>query len=590
MKKIAALTLSILFATALYAQAPSGTYVPKNEIAKSLSYEKFVFSGKKVKLYVGVSGISTGVSFEYDYTLSGKILTIKEGAGSVEFTYDRAKDEISLMEGAFGTEGAVWMKEGANTNQTNKTSTNVSGNQGNSSSGTKNNNTNVPQNDAAKSSSNENTAKKPNNSSIKYKYDIAKKCALYSALAYDETRIVNMSASLSSHESTQDYIDRNYKNKAYISDVYYQGKRDDVFDFQNEHNPWILQARLRYDGYENIESKNYGDNDKHNISYTFAYKIGDAKKGEGNDICFAVILRGTDGVEWFGNMDIWENENKKSVRHYSFQKANEELQKAIRAYLNKEVFRNKKIHFLITGHSRGAAVANLLAVDLSDGAIPGIETVEAYTFATPNNTTNFSTKYTNIFNFCFDDDFVPQVPLDKWGYGKSGIPYTACAEHLYNIDIDVKGFKPLMDTFIQRSDKKGRDASLIATQKVSGVLQVFAGLARSVDKYYNTTPLLDMKGLDIPNQISLYRYMVKYVAQAAVDEANDVYNIFGTGSAGWCLYQQSQDDKSTVYEIADFLIDGESLLKAHSAYYVNDTHQAFTYYYALLRNGFKLKK
>ena len=101
-------------------------------------------------------------------------------------------------------------------------------------------------------------------------WELAKTCALYSVLAYDETRIVNMSASLSTQESTQEYIDRNYKNKAGNPYVYYTGERSDRFDFQNEHSPWVLQAQIRYDGYEYIESKNYGDNDEHNISYTFA--------------------------------------------------------------------------------------------------------------------------------------------------------------------------------------------------------------------------------------------------------------------------------------------------------------------------------
>ena len=112
MKKVIVSLLTMFFATVLSAQVPNGTYVPKNEVAKSLQYEKFVFNGGKVKAYMGVNGISLGVSYEYNYSLSGNTLSIKEGAGSVDFTYDKAKDEISLLAGLYGTEGAVWWKGG----------------------------------------------------------------------------------------------------------------------------------------------------------------------------------------------------------------------------------------------------------------------------------------------------------------------------------------------------------------------------------------------------------------------------------------------------------------------------------------------
>lgn len=91
------------FVTALSAQTPNGTYVPITDMAKQMQFAKFVFSGSKVKIYLGMNGISLGVANEYSYSLSGKTLSIKEGATSVEYlTYDKTSDQISYnMEASY---------------------------------------------------------------------------------------------------------------------------------------------------------------------------------------------------------------------------------------------------------------------------------------------------------------------------------------------------------------------------------------------------------------------------------------------------------------------------------------------------------
>ena len=85
-------------------QGLSGTYVPKNEVARLSHYQKFEFRGGKVKLYYGISGAE--ISHDLSYSLIGNTLEINVASqGYVYFTYDRAKDEISLVT-------AVWYKEG----------------------------------------------------------------------------------------------------------------------------------------------------------------------------------------------------------------------------------------------------------------------------------------------------------------------------------------------------------------------------------------------------------------------------------------------------------------------------------------------
>ena len=75
--------------------------------------------------------------------------------------------------------------------------------------------------------------------------------------------------------------------------------------------------------------------------------------------------------------------------------------------------------YWITGHSRGAAVGNLMASYLID---EGNE-VFAYTFAAPYNTANTEAsaeRYDCIFNLVNSNDFIPMLPMPEWGFTRYG--------------------------------------------------------------------------------------------------------------------------------------------------------------------------
>ncbi len=437
-----------------------------------------------------------------------------------------------------------------------------------------------------------------------YNQELAETCALYSALAYQETRITTKSGDLETFFYTlgkipqgqpiptsmlppkdmifSEFISHYKELKNSKEIIYFTGKINDDYVKKDDNKPYVLEAQLKYDGYTGITPcKCYHDEDEHNISHTFAYK-----KISEEEIQLVVILRGTDYVEWRGNMDIWEDGNKPSQRHFSFQNANKKLQDAIDKYIyDTKELRNKNINLLITGHSRGAAVGNLLAVDSNDKKWcrnGKIKNVCAYLFATPNNSTFFSENgYENIFNFCFEDDFVPQIPLDtrfsEWSYGKSGKIYTTNAEQLWKfigpIPNEEKDFRILEKEYIKLSENRDPSFDKEATERV---MKSFSSLAPTVNIYYTEKMKMDcFPGLEYNK--TLHDFMRDYVANAAIEKlSSKILTALKQPVIGIGI-----NPCNNVYSIVDYFVDGIGMKKS-----VNDTHQAFTYYNALKARGF----
>ena len=150
-----------------------------------------------------------------------------------------------------------------------------------------------------------------------------------------------------------------------------------------------------------------------------------------------VALRGTTGNEWYSNFDPRGKLDKKNYTgsgHYYFEQAAQFVKNNLDSYLRRSnLTGGKNIEFIITGHSRGAAVANVLAAKLIDSSksgssiYPTSSKIFTYTFASPNTTksnTRANTIYTNIFNFVNPEDFVTKVLPGAWGYGRYGVTLT----------------------------------------------------------------------------------------------------------------------------------------------------------------------
>lgn len=87
---------------------------------------------------------------------------------------------------------------------------------------------------------------------------------------------------------------------------------------------------------------------------------------------------------------------------------------------------------LITGHSRGAAIANLLGAHFEDH--PDYKSF-TYTFAAPYCTTDENaSSYRTVFNVVNSDDLIPYLPMPEWGFFKYGVTHTLSVNDLYEDD------------------------------------------------------------------------------------------------------------------------------------------------------------
>ena len=153
------------------------------------------------------------------------------------------------------------------------------------------------------------------------------------------------------------------------------------------------------------------------------------------DTLVLVAIRGTTGQqEWLSNLNIADATHRKGRYHEGFEKSARLLLQDLYAYLEEYGIAEEQAAFLVTGHSRGAAVADLVGAFLDRGepdengrvfkARP--ERVFTYTFATPSSCTVIGERraglYQNIFNVINAEDAVPELPFKggSWDYNNFG--------------------------------------------------------------------------------------------------------------------------------------------------------------------------
>lgn len=241
----------------------------------------------------------------------------------------------------------------------------------------------------------------------------------------------------------------------------------------------IYKALGRFD-FDYIEPFNYEvyRTEAHNnlVSYTFAAK---PVEDNGNSYTLvAVVIKGTSGdEEWYSNFNIGQGN-----KHAGFQTCAEDVMSNLEQYIEDLGLDSSNAKFLVTGHSRGAAVANLVAKEITDSSFAQTKNVYGYTFATPAVTTDSNaSKYKNIFNIVNGEDFVTRVPLVNWNYKRYGIDLLLPSRSYYGTGYDsVYG---AMSTEYSRLVSKAFEP-YNGTQKVDKLIRDVVALAPNVTAFY----------------------------------------------------------------------------------------------------------
>ena len=135
------------------------------------------------------------------------------------------------------------------------------------------------------------------------------------------------------------------------------------------------------------------------------------RTGSKNYNVYAVVIRGTfDSIEWVLDFDVGTG-----INHLDFYACMLDIRIKLNELIKEDGGEN--VHVWITGHSRGAAIGNLLAAKCCND--PAISKVYAYLYATPAVSTSVDASLP-IYNYIDRADLIPMLPMREWGYGRNG--------------------------------------------------------------------------------------------------------------------------------------------------------------------------
>ena len=163
-----------------------------------------------------------------------------------------------------------------------------------------------------------------------------------------------------------------------------------------------------------------------------AYVISHKTLTNGEPIIVVVVRGGRYGAEWRSNMNVGSGS-----LHTGFSTPAQDIYADLVSYMNNNSIGNN-CKIWITGYSRGAAIANILAGKINENQLIKPDNVYAYTFATPSGVDLSKVDadaevHNNIYNIVLPYDAIPRVVMPEFGYGKYGKTLT------------VKNRNPIMD-------------------------------------------------------------------------------------------------------------------------------------------------
>lgn len=194
----------------------------------------------------------------------------------------------------------------------------------------------------------------------------------------------------------------------------------------------------------------YEDND--HVAYVIANKKVEYQ-GEVYNI-YLLPVRGTPATsEWYSNFNVGQGND-----HEGFYTAAEEVIEHLEKFIDPAYDAEHTIVWTM-GHSRGAAVANVIAAKMTlEKPYVSAANVFGYTYACPNVSQRADVSLKNIYNFNNPGDPVTSIPLESWGFHRFGqtvlLPesdyvnfkrrYQDVTEKTYNVSMSTEGFAELM--------------------------------------------------------------------------------------------------------------------------------------------------
>ena len=174
-------------------------------------------------------------------------------------------------------------------------------------------------------------------------------------------------------------------------------------------------AFLKSMGFEEVGFSDFASTDPDDFNYTWGRKTLD----DGSVLVAVAVQSASQDMSvrnkgWKQNFTV--NGDSSSGEHYAYARAVDKMIDGIA-----DLGTGEKVRYWLTGHSRGGAIANVLAAHLPDRLGDRNAGIYAYTFeapATVDEETAGSGDYRYIHNYLCSDDFVTMIP--GWGMTRYG--------------------------------------------------------------------------------------------------------------------------------------------------------------------------
>ncbi len=302
------------------------------------------------------------------------------------------------------------------------------------------------------------------------------------------------------------------------------------------------------------------------VNHFLAHKLIEVD-GEVNMLFFAGFI-GSHKAQWYTNFDPGTG-----FTHKNFNIAKEYMYDKLTDYIaEKNIYdlESDKIKILITGHSRGAAVANLVAKELiADEDYALKENIYTYAFATPNSTRLDEARkaeFKRIFNIVNPEDFVTKMLPSAWGYERYGTTYVLPSKTNTKNSTYKKQLSYMRDYFEKLTGKKYEPYD-DAEKPVYKIVDMVTSYINNTDEFYRKGFSTDLSN----GRSSVQKFFTDAICPIAAEDEDKKDD-----AALYCAKVFSFGEKP-LSSIADFFITNqvENEFFAHS--HLAETYCAYMY-------------